>query len=90
MQIYLLGVPLLPSAPPPLSADIKATEVMSAPAVVFPSKVRVGRLIDVLENVPHNGFPIVDSSHTTNQVTFLFKIAVEKLFLLNFITKTQF
>lgn len=80
MQIYLLGVPLLPSAPPPLSADIKATEVMSAPAVVFPSKVRVGRLIDVLENVPHNGFPIVDSSHTTNQVTILFKVAVESIF----------
>ncbi|XP_054281681.1 H(+)/Cl(-) exchange transporter 7-like isoform X2 [Macrosteles quadrilineatus] len=67
MQIYLLGVPLLPSAPPPLSADIKATEVMSAPAVVFPAKVRVGRLIDILENVPHNGFPIVDSAHTSSQ-----------------------
>lgn len=68
MQIYLLGVPLLPSAPPPLSANIKATDLMSSPAVVFPSKVRVGRIIDTLENVPHNGFPIVDTSFTSTQV----------------------
>lgn len=68
MQIYLLGVPLLPSAPPPLSADIKATEVMSAPPVVFPSKVKVGLLMGILENVTHNGFPIVDSTHTSSQV----------------------
>ncbi|XP_014248835.1 H(+)/Cl(-) exchange transporter 7-like [Cimex lectularius] len=66
MQIYLNGVPLLPSAPPPLSSDIKATDVMSAPPVVFPSKVKVARIIDTLDNVPHNGFPIVDPTTATN------------------------
>ncbi|KAF6198876.1 hypothetical protein GE061_006899 [Apolygus lucorum] len=73
MQIYLNGVPLLPSAPPPLSSDIKATDVMSAPPVVFTSKVKVARIIDTLDSVPHNGFPIVEpvppsaSGHVSNQ-----------------------
>nr|XP_024217492.1 H(+)/Cl(-) exchange transporter 7-like [Halyomorpha halys] len=67
MQIYLNGVPLLPSAPPPLSSDIKATDVMSAPPVVFPAKVKVARIIDTLDNVPHNGFPIVDPSTSIGQ-----------------------
>ncbi|CAB0017978.1 unnamed protein product [Nesidiocoris tenuis] len=76
MQIYLNGVPLLPSAPPPLSSDIKATDVMSAPPVVFTSKVKVARIIDTLDNVPHNGFPIVESAANSsnpvaaNQVRF--------------------
>lgn len=69
MQIYLNGVPLLPSDPPPLSSDIKATDVMSAPPVVFPSKVKVARIIDTLDNVPHNGFPIVDPSISTSHVS---------------------
>ena len=62
----------MPSAPPPLSSDIKATDVMSAPPVVFPAKVKVARIIDTLDNVPHNGFPIVDPSTSMGQVYIIY------------------
>ncbi|CAG7629207.1 unnamed protein product [Allacma fusca] len=73
-HIQLMGVPLLPWEPPPLSHNIYATEVMSCPVVTFHMKETVGTIIDVLTSESYNGFPVVDppnpSDYEDGQVNF--------------------
>jgi chloride channel 7 len=59
-HIRLMGVPLLPWQPPPLSHNIYATEVMSCPVVTLNCTESVGNVIDILSSETHNGFPVVD------------------------------
>lgn len=60
-HIQLMGVPILPWDPPPLSYNIYATQVMSSPVVTFGCMETVGKIIDVLTNETYNGFPVVDT-----------------------------
>ncbi|KAI1295357.1 H(+)/Cl(-) exchange transporter 7 [Halotydeus destructor] len=60
IHIELNGVPLLPWEPPPLSSNIYASEVMSAPVIAFKTTEKVGTIVDTLVRESHNGFPVVD------------------------------
>lgn len=61
IHIELASVPLLRWEPPPMTTNILAREVMSYPVVVFCQVEKVGRIVDVLKDVRHDGFPVVDS-----------------------------
>ena len=60
IHIQLAGVPLLGWDPPPLSATIYASQVMSYPVVTLSPTETVGNIVDILKSTTHNGFPIVD------------------------------
>lgn len=60
IHIRLFSVPMLDWEPPPLSSNIYASEVMSAPVVAFKTTERVGTIVDALLKTSHNGFPVVD------------------------------
>ncbi|KAL3877294.1 hypothetical protein ACJMK2_035024 [Sinanodonta woodiana] len=59
MHIHIQGVPILGWEPPVMSSNISAREVMSHPVSVFRTKEKVGRIVDILKNETHNGFPVV-------------------------------
>ncbi|CAH1784480.1 unnamed protein product [Owenia fusiformis] len=65
-HIELMGVPLLEWEPPELCATVKAREVMNAPVVVLKPLETVGRILDVLKEEPHMGFPVVASYDPEN------------------------
>ena len=60
IHIQLAGVPLLGWDPPPLSATIYASQVMSQPVVTLSTTETVGNIVDILRSTTHNGFPVVD------------------------------
>jgi len=62
IHIQLAGVPLLSWDPPPLSATTYASEVMSHPIITLSTQEKVGRIMDVLKNSSHNGYPVVDDA----------------------------
>ena len=63
IHIQLAGVPLLGWDPPPLSATIYASQVMSYPVVTLTPTETVGNIVDILKSTTHNGFPIVDPNN---------------------------
>ncbi|XP_063223431.1 H(+)/Cl(-) exchange transporter 7 [Bacillus rossius redtenbacheri] len=67
IHIQLMQVPLMPWEPPPLSNFIYASEVMNHPVCVFRTVENVGVIVDVLKEVKHNGFPVVDPCVTEDQ-----------------------
>lgn len=60
IHIQLSSVPILPWEPPPYSYNKYASEVMSSPVVCFKCTEKVGKIVDVLTQESHNGFPVVD------------------------------
>ncbi|KAL3859959.1 hypothetical protein ACJMK2_010137, partial [Sinanodonta woodiana] len=58
MNIEVIGLPLLAWEPPPLCEDIKASDLMSQPVTFFNTKEKVGRIVEQLKTVTHNGFPV--------------------------------
>lgn len=67
-QINLHGIPVLPNDPPPLTTDIRAKNLMSTCVYVFPIRVQIKYLIEVLQKVAHHGFPVVDSQFSKKDV----------------------
>ncbi|KAG6384122.1 hypothetical protein SASPL_156077 [Salvia splendens] len=66
--LELKGLPFLDANPEPWMRNITVGELADVkPAVVTLSGVeRVGRIVEVLKNTTHNGFPVVDSGITIN------------------------
>ncbi|XP_033749543.1 H(+)/Cl(-) exchange transporter 7-like [Pecten maximus] len=60
MHVHLQGVPLLGWEPSIMLSNISATELMSHPVTVLRSYESVGRIVDILKNETHNGFPVVE------------------------------
>jgi len=60
MHVQLMGLPVLPWAPPPLSHNVSARQIMSAPVRVLHTVERVSTVLHVLESCLHQGFPVVD------------------------------
>ncbi|GAB6030892.1 hypothetical protein CHUAL_007724 [Chamberlinius hualienensis] len=67
-HIDLQGIPFLPSEPPAKSSHITATDIMNRPVIAFKKVESVGRVVDILFEVQHNGFPIVEDTPTTNGI----------------------
>ncbi|KAH9513089.1 H(+)/Cl(-) exchange transporter 7 [Bulinus truncatus] len=68
IHIHLQGVPILGWEPLPLSTNLNAKSVMSHPVTVFRMKEPVERIVRVLKEEQHNGFPVVedyDPDHPT-------------------------
>ncbi|PIN02011.1 Cl- channel CLC-7 and related proteins (CLC superfamily) [Handroanthus impetiginosus] len=61
--LELKGLPFLDAHPEPWMRNITVGELASAkPAVVMLSGIeKVGRIVEVLKNTTHNGFPVVDT-----------------------------
>ncbi|KAK3765639.1 hypothetical protein RRG08_063676 [Elysia crispata] len=59
IHIHVQGVPMLGWEPLPLSANLSAKSVMSHPVSVFRTVETVERIIRVLKEEKHNGFPVV-------------------------------
>ena len=49
---------MLPWASPPLCHDTQAQHIMSTPVVVLKEVERVSNIIRVLEDTPHQGYPV--------------------------------
>ncbi|XP_059172369.1 H(+)/Cl(-) exchange transporter 7-like [Physella acuta] len=60
LHIHLQGVPILGWEPLPMSTNLSAKAVMSHPVTVFRMTEPVERIVKVLKEEPHNGFPVVD------------------------------
>ena len=60
MHIELSGIPLLDWDPPPLTSKLSAQHVMTTPVAVFREKETVGRILDILKNTKHHGFPVTE------------------------------
>lgn len=59
MNVQLAGLPMLPWSAPPLCYDTQAQHIMSTPVTVLREVERVSTVISVLEETPHQGFPII-------------------------------
>ncbi|XP_076470814.1 H(+)/Cl(-) exchange transporter 7-like [Babylonia areolata] len=59
MNIEVSGIPLLSYEPPPLSDNVKISEIMSQPLLMMCPTEKVGHILDVLENETFHGFPII-------------------------------
>ncbi|BFZ17897.1 hypothetical protein BsWGS_20936 [Bradybaena similaris] len=68
LHIHLQGVPILGWEPLPLSTNLSAKAVMSHPVTVFRMKEPVERIIRVLKEELHNGFPVVEDYDPQNPV----------------------
>ncbi|KAG6400717.1 hypothetical protein SASPL_137559 [Salvia splendens] len=66
--LELKGLPFLDANPEPWMRNITVGELADVkPAVVTLNGIeRVGRIVEVLKNTTHNGFPVVDSGITIN------------------------
>ncbi|CAF0794612.1 unnamed protein product [Brachionus calyciflorus] len=62
MHIQLSGIPLLDWDPPATTEKLNIQDVMTHPVIVFREKETVGRILEVLNETKHNGYPIVDDS----------------------------
>ncbi|KAI8797392.1 H(+)/Cl(-) exchange transporter 7-like isoform X2 [Biomphalaria glabrata] len=60
LHIHLQGVPILGWEPLPLSSNLSAKTVMSHPVIVFRMKEPVERIVKILKEEEHNGFPVVE------------------------------
>lgn len=60
MNIHVAGIPMLPSEPPPMFEDVKASDIMSKPVVCVHPICSVGKLVDLLKVETSCGFPVVD------------------------------
>ena len=69
MMIHIQGLPYLEEEVPQELEVLAARDVMSAPVIQLPEKVRVAQLLATLRNSPHNGFPIVGSKLETMHFT---------------------
>ena len=65
MMIHIQGLPYLEEEVPKELEVLAARDVMSAPVVKLPEKVRVSQLLATLRQSAHNGFPIVGSKPET-------------------------
>lgn len=70
IHIQMQGVPIMAWVAPPLSNNIYATEVMNRPVVTLRSVERVRRIVAVLKAYTYNGFPVVDSIPTGEEVRY--------------------
>ena len=81
-----MGVPLLPSDPPPLVSDFGAQDLMNTKVVSFSTIVSVQYVLEVLTKVKHQGFPVVIesaeaevSSHSYLDYAHLWSASVKSL-----------
>lgn len=58
MNVQLAGLPMLPWSSPPLCYGTQARDIMSKPVVVLREVERVSTVLSVLEETPHQGFPL--------------------------------
>ncbi|CAG5134838.1 unnamed protein product, partial [Candidula unifasciata] len=68
LHIHLQGVPILGWEPLPMPTNISAKSVMSHPVTVFRMRESVDRIVRVLKEEPHNGFPVVEDYDLDNPV----------------------
>ncbi|GFR90060.1 chloride channel protein [Elysia marginata] len=66
IHIHVQGVPMLGWEPLPLSSNLSVKSVMSHPVTVFRMVETVERIIRVLKEEKHNGFPIVTNYNPDN------------------------
>ncbi|KAL8566320.1 hypothetical protein ACOMHN_050438 [Nucella lapillus] len=59
MNVEVSGIPLLSYEPPPLSDNVRVSELMSHPLLVMYPKEKVGHVLEILENETFHGFPII-------------------------------
>ncbi|KAG8266463.1 hypothetical protein J6590_071779 [Homalodisca vitripennis] len=60
-QMLMMGLPFLPSKPPPLSENIPTSRVMSNPPLVtFPLRPTVITVVTILQRCKHQGFPVIE------------------------------
>jgi len=59
-------VPILGWDPPPLSHNVFASDFMSYPVFKLNCIESVARIVDVLKNENHSGFPVVNSVYNSN------------------------
>jgi len=62
IHIGLKKVPLLENFPEKEMLEVKARDIMSDELCVLESKMEVRKLLDVLKNCDHHGFPVLRSS----------------------------
>lgn len=60
MHVQLTGLPMLPWSSAPLSHDTLVKHIMSTPVIVLNEIEQVARVIRVLQDTMHQGFPVVD------------------------------
>ncbi|KAG7153799.1 H(+)/Cl(-) exchange transporter 7-like [Homarus americanus] len=70
IHIQMQGVPIMAWDAPPLSNNIYASEVMNRPVVTLKSVERVGHIVNILKANTYNGFPVVDSIPTSENVCY--------------------
>ncbi|GER33492.1 chloride channel [Striga asiatica] len=68
--LELKGLPFLDAHPEPWMRNITVGELVDVkPAVVSLNGVeKVGRIVEVLKNTTHNGFPVVDTGNGANEL----------------------
>ncbi|CAL1536656.1 unnamed protein product [Lymnaea stagnalis] len=60
LHIHLQGVPILGWEPLPMSTNLSAKAVMSHPVTVLRMNEPVERIVKILKEESHNGFPVVE------------------------------
>ncbi|TRY63499.1 hypothetical protein TCAL_00408 [Tigriopus californicus] len=56
----LAGMPLLAWTPPKGADKVQVSEICARPVICLQRRMRVKEVVDILENCPHGGFPVVD------------------------------
>jgi chloride channel 7 len=60
LHIEILGIPLLPWDPPEMCYAVKASEMMSTPVKVLRTVEQIGKVVEIMDNHTHNGYPVVE------------------------------
>ncbi|KAL1117221.1 hypothetical protein AAG570_004548, partial [Ranatra chinensis] len=90
-EATLDGLPLLSKRPPPLCLEVSAKDVMNrGPLESLPIVTTVGTIVRIALNSNHNGFPIVDNSSISSQVSTHLKVTLIKLTYFLFTYKINF
>ncbi|KAK3085494.1 hypothetical protein FSP39_004173 [Pinctada imbricata] len=84
MNVEVLGMPMLPFDCPPLTEDLRASDIMSQPLYTFKPKETVRNIYSMLQQETFCGFPVIeeDTSTTPRQIKLKGLILRHQLLLL--------
>ncbi|KAJ6218155.1 hypothetical protein RDWZM_009312 [Blomia tropicalis] len=68
IHIELAKVPFMNWEPPSDSSRIYSSQVMNSPVVTLKTTETVGKIVEVLSETSHNGFPVVDAESSYSHV----------------------
>jgi len=63
IHVELLCIPFVESTPPQRHTLMTAADVMVSPVVAFRTTEKVGVVYDTLNNITHNGFPVINDAN---------------------------